>query len=201
MLSIFLARLVSVIFHPLFVPLYAVLYLFAGNPFLFGSEIGFAVRTIILNCIFFPLIAVLLMKALGIIESLELPSRQDRILAYIPVCVCLIWACTVLYKEAHIEALSDVMIGVCIALSIAFVVNSVYAKISMHTLGMGGLVAIALFSTQNIAIADTSYWLMAIILLAGMVGTARLLLKAHTLPEIYYGYFFGFMSCAFPLIF
>jgi membrane-associated phospholipid phosphatase len=35
---------------------------------------------------------------------------------------------------------------------------------------------------------------MAILLLAGVIGTARLYLKAHSLPEVLNGYLIGFAA-------
>ncbi len=201
----FLAQLISVVCHPLFVPLYAVLILLKADPFLFGVPFSydfiFILRTVLLNAIFFPLVAVVLMRSLNFIESYELPDRQQRIFVYIPTIIFYGWTYTVFLKSEYHEALGDIMLGASLAVSAALVINALYAKISMHTLGMGGLMAIALFVSRNMAKFDMSGVLMLVVLAAGAVGTARLLLQSHTYAEVYYGYMIGFLCMALPLIF
>jgi len=79
------------------------------------------------------------------------------------------------------------------------VVTSVFSKISLHTIGMGGLFAIALFSV-NIAVKDVSLILFLTIFIAGLVGTARMYLDAHNLKEVYNGYLVGFLSMFFAFL-
>lgn len=201
----FLAQFISVVCHPLFVPLYAILILLNADPFLFGEPLSydfmFILRTVVLNALFFPLITVMLMRGLNFIDSYEIPDRRQRILVYIPTIIFYSWTYTVFLKSEYHVAVGNIMLGATLAVSLALVINALYAKISMHTLGMGGLMAVALFVSRNIAKFDLSGTLMLVILVAGAVGTARLLLRSHTYAEVYYGYITGFLSMAIPFIF
>jgi hypothetical protein len=85
---------------------------------------------------------------------------------------------------------------------VAFVIN-VLDKISLHTVGMGGLVGMltitmGLFGANGIAIGGVTVglglMLLAGVLLAGMVGTARLALGAHDSVQVYSGYIVGFVA-------
>ena len=77
------AKLISIIMHPMFMMTYVLLVLFKFNPYLFGlagdkGQELFLITVVILS-VFFPLIAVLMMKALNIIESLEMKSKEERV--------------------------------------------------------------------------------------------------------------------------
>ena len=83
------------------------------------------------------------------------------------------------------------MFGVFISSSAALIAN-IYFKISMHAIGMGGLVGIAFVIMQQNTMLMT--WpLSAALLIAGLVCTSRLLISDHTQKEIYAGLLVGFI--------
>jgi membrane-associated phospholipid phosphatase len=102
---------------------------------------------------------------------------------------------------------SAFLLGAAIGLFIAFFIN-IFSKISAHAVGMGGLlgmvvITLLLFSHDTflvhlgaIGIYEVSmYWvLMLTVLLAGLVGTCRLILQAHEPTDLYGGYLVGFVS-------
>jgi len=81
------AHLNSYLFHPLFLPLYIILFLLYLHPTAFtGFSDATKVRVIfivIINLLFFPLLSVLLLKAVGFIDSIFLKTQKDRIIPYI----------------------------------------------------------------------------------------------------------------------
>ena len=72
---------------------------------------------------------------------------------------------------------------------LAFFLN-IFLKVSMHTIGMGCLFAISLkmlsLSNYNLIIPFS-----CVILVAGLVASARMKLGAHDPPEIYGGFLAG----------
>ena len=104
-------------------------------------------------------------------------------------------------------AYSIFVLGATIALFMAFFIN-IFSKISTHTAGMGGLIGMVvitmlLYSYDSFTVNTNLFGafemtmntvLMIVILLAGMVGTARLILDAHTNKELYMGFFVGIFS-------
>ena len=64
-------------------------------------------------------------------------------------------------------------------------------KISIHMVGAGGLVALIGFIAFYLKV-DLQFYLIISIVLAGITGTARLILKAHTPDQIYSGFLTGF---------
>jgi len=141
-----------------------------------------------------------LMRLLDFIDNYQLHDRKNRILVFIPTSFFFWWTFMVFLKSDYPEVLSDVMLGATISVCIALLITSVFSKISLHTIGMGGLFAIVLFSV-NIAVKDISLVLFATIFFAGLVGTSRMYLKAHNLQEVYNGYLVGFLSMFFAFVF
>lgn len=197
-------QICSIILHPIFVPLYAVMLLQYANPYMFGVQgtydYKFILGTVLFNAMFFPLVTMLLMKALGFIDSFELRDRKERIFVLIAACVFYIWTFNVFIRTEYNEVLSDLMLGASIGVSLALVIHAIYQRISWHTLGMGGLVAISIYTARILALTDILPFVALIILGAGLAGTARLGLQAHTPQEIWKGYMYGFLCMAFPLL-
>ena len=192
-----IAKIISVLFHPLFVPIYFVWFLLYIHPLAF---IGFSslqkFQTLIIVCInltIFPLVSVLLLKALGFIESIYLKTQKDRIIPYIACGIFFFWAFTVFKEQTKYPMILVVFIlGIFLASSAALIAN-IYFKVSMHAIGMGGLLGIfaVLFYNNNLSMA----WPLALVLIiAGMVCTARLLLNTHTPKDIYAGLLIGIVT-------
>jgi membrane-associated phospholipid phosphatase len=203
------ALLVSGVFHPLLVPTYMLVILVLVNPFLFGQEdVGLVFITVLINTLILPLVAVGVMRGLEMIDSFHLEDRMERIGPYLVVLVLYLWMYINFTRRGTVPtAYTAFTLGMVIALSITFFIN-VFSKISAHTVGMGGLVAMVLitmlfFDSQGMKVTlgslgdfriSLSLLLLFIILIAGLVGSSRLKLKAHVDIEIYGGYLIGFLS-------
>ena len=192
----FFAQMLSYVFHPLFLPFYVCWFLAYMHPSYFtGFSAAGKVRVLLmvsLNAIFFPLITVLLLKALGFLESFLAPTQKDRILLYISSMTFFFWAQYSLREQPEIpRILVAFMFGVFISSAAALMAN-IYFKISMHGIGMGGFVGIAFVIMQQNTMLMT--WPLSItLLIAGLVCTARLICSDHTQKEIYSGLLVGFI--------
>jgi len=191
-----LAKIFSYIFHPLFIPFYVCWFLEFVHPSYFS---GFSksgkmrvLLSVTINAVFFPLVTVILLKALGFLESFFNPSQKDRILLYISSMTFFFWAQYSLREQPAIpRILVAFMFGVFISSSAALIAN-IYFKISMHAIGMGGLVGIAFIIMQQNTMLMT--WpLSAVLLSAGLVCTSRLIVSDHSTKEIYSGLLVGFL--------
>ncbi len=190
------ANLLSYLFHPLFVPLYVISFLVYIHPSFFSGFSAAAKKQtlaiVFLNLIFFPLVSVLLLKAVGFIDSIFLRTRKDRIIPYMACGIFFFWAYTVFHKqEIYPPIMASFVLGVFFASSVGLLAN-IYFKISMHAIGMGGLLgALALVIKSNTMLMT---WPMALgILLTGLVCTARFVVSDHTEKEIYSGLLAGFL--------
>lgn len=191
------AKIISYIFHPLFVPVYIAWFLITVQPYFFS---GFSPAQKILVLIrffviysFFPLVTVLLTKALGFLDSIYLKTQKERVIPYI---ACGIYYFFMAYVLRHQPEFSKEVVQLAIAIFIASsagLMANIYMKVSMHAMGMGILVAFVAMLALNQANNYTLYFSVAL-LIAGVVCTARLIVSDHTSAEIYTGLLIGVFS-------
>lgn len=194
-----IAWVFSVLFHPLFIPMYVVYFLAFVHPSYFS---GFsqaakkqAMLIVMLNAVLFPLFTVLLLRALKFIDSFLLETRKDRIIPYIACGIFFFWTYTVFKEQARYPSIiASFMLGVFLSSSLALIAN-IYFKISMHAIGMGGVIGVALLVMLSNTMLMT--WPLSVALLAtGIVCTSRLLISNHSPREIYIGLAAG-VGCQF----
>lgn len=178
------------------------------NPYLFAvpdEKTKFIlVFSVIMLTVFFPLFSVFMMKMLDLIKSFKMEDRTERIGPLIASGVFYLWLFVNMKGNSMIpSAFSFFVLGSTIGLFSALLLNS-FTKISLHTIGMGGLLMGMVliryaFSYDNFFInlpfgsfnISTNVLLLMIIVIAGLVGTSRLVLKAHDEFDVYGGYIVG----------
>lgn len=197
------AQVISLIFHPLLILLYAFLILAWSNPFLFG-EISFqrVFENKTNNLLFIwmtifsfavPMLSVFMMRGLNLISDISMPQRTERIGPYIIVGLLYIVIFVNFNNNPTIPSeLRIFSLGATIALFMAFFIN-LFSKISMHTVAMGGFLAMVLIAIAR-SYAHNEYVFILAVMACGLVGTARMILGAHEPADIYGGYFIGFLS-------
>lgn len=188
------AIVLSYVFHPIFIPLYAAVFIVYIHPSYFsGFSADSKLKTILIlmqNAVFYPLFCVLLLKGVGFIESVFLRTQRDRIIPYIAAGIFFFWAFLVFKQQpAFPRILPSFMLGVFLASSAALLAN-IYFKISMHAIGVGGLVGFFLVIFRSNSMLMT--WPLCLaILITGFVCTSRLLIRSHQPKDIYMGLLVG----------
>ncbi|MBX3238482.1 MAG: hypothetical protein KIT80_06815 [Chitinophagaceae bacterium] len=192
----FFARLISFIFHPLFIGVYIAAYLVFVHPdyFIGVSKQGKAQTLLIfiVNAVFFPLLSVLLCKALGFIQSLFVQSQKERIILYSITMVFFFWTFYVFKNKDGVPSiLTQLSLGLFLSVIAAFIAN-IYFKVSMHATAAGGMLGIfvvILFTSAEVV----NLPLVIAVLLAGLICSARLIISDHSVKEITWGFFLGFL--------
>ena len=190
----FFAQLFSYLFHPLFIPLYVTFFLVFIHSNYF---VGFGIREKIwllvrvsYTMIFFPLVTVLLLKGLGFISSIFLKTQRDRIIPYIASGIFFFWAYLVFRNQPEIPTiLTSFTFAVFISSSAALMAN-IYFKISMHAIGMGGVLGLFFVIMQQNNMLMTVPLSIAF-LITGLVCTSRMIVSDHSPKEIYSGLIMG----------
>lgn len=187
----------SYLFHPVFVPVYVSLFLVYIHPAAFSgfsdAEKKQTILIILLNLVFFPLITVLLLRAVGFIESIYLRTQKDRIIPYIASGTFFFW-CYLVFKQQpqYPLILTSFVLGIFLASSVALIAN-IYFKISMHAIGMGSWLGVFFIILKNNDMLMT--WPLCIVLLiTGLVCSARILISSHQQKDIYMGLFVGIIT-------
>ncbi|MEI6412095.1 MAG: hypothetical protein WCR52_22070 [Bacteroidota bacterium] len=215
-MNIRVAKFFSFIGHPMLVLFYMLLLLMAVNPFAFGIRSMADPKAMVLIIsvfaitILIPGIGVAIMKPLGLIKSLQMPDRQDRTGPYIVGGVFYLWLVKNLMSLGSTPPLFvKFAVGTTVCLFLAFFIN-IFIKVSVHGSGMGGLVTMVLctiFAWPDAVLVISALGgtvvinlfviLVAVVILAGLVGVSRLALGAHSPVELALGYLLG---CASALI-
>ncbi len=189
-----LARLISILFHPIFMPILGISLLFYTNSYIsytLHKEMKNAVLLLVgLNTIAMPVLITSFLLWRGIISSPKMAHMRERTIPYAGTLV--FYALTIyLLKDVYLPAiLVRFMVAALISVFCAFIINFFW-KISAHLIGMGGLCgALACMSIK--LQTDVTWLLILAVFISGLVGASRILLKAHSPSQVYAGYFIGF---------
>ncbi len=200
-----IAHFFSIILHPTAILTYMAVLISLINPYLFGVRSlegnSVFILQVFFSTFFLPVVATVLMYFLGFIESLQMKDKQERIGPMIATLVFYTWVAYNFYKSSVVPTAFTVFTaGATIAMFFAFVIN-VFSKISLHAIGMGGLLGMVLltmvyydYGTFEVMgwMVSTNLLLIIVILLSGIVCSSRLILDAHEPIELYGGFFIGF---------
>lgn len=194
------ANILSYIFHPIFIPVYVTLFLVYLHPYFF---IGFTTQRKILVVIqaalmysFFPIVTVLLLKALKFIESIYLITQKDRI---IPLVTCIIWYFWIWNVWRNLDDYPREIVVFAMATFLASAIGlmmNIYMKVSLHAISAGVLLGFVFWLgfSQN---ANAGIYISVALLVAGMVCSSRLIVSDHSQKEVYGGLLAG--MAALPL--
>ena len=195
------ATFISYLFHPMLLPSYGTVLIIWANPHLFGAyklkgQLLWLIIVFIMTFIF-PAVWLVLMKRLQLINDFLFENAKDRIIPYIAIATFYLWTFKLFKPTVELtpysnQLISLMMLGSAITIFIGFFVN-IFRKISLHAMGAGAMAGLVL-SLIRIADFDLRLVFMIVLLLGGIIGTARLLLKAHEPREIWWGYGAGFIG-------
>ena len=190
-----LSKFISIILHPLWMPLFSVYlslnYVPSLKLFVYNS-LDFIYLSILVYTVILPLISVLFLIKLRVLGSLEMSHLNERCVALF---ITFFWMSFGLFSLQNIlnfvPILNAVLLGGCVIVLLAGIISLSW-KISLHMLGAGGLFGgvIAISFLYN----KTSILILLLILFSGMLGSARLHEKAHTLSQLYIGYLIGIIT-------
>ena len=191
------AKIISWIFHPVFIPVYVLIFLLREQAYLFvaltGGKKTLTVIQFAVMYALFPVVTALLLKALGFISSIYMKTQRDRIIPYV---ICMIYYFWVWYVIKNQSIYPDELIQFTLSVFISSVLglmSNAYMKISMHAMAVGAMATFILLLALQGAISSGIY-ISAVLLITGLVCTARLVVSDHTNKEIYTGLFIGVAS-------
>ncbi len=197
-----MARILSFLFHPLFAPLLTSLLVF-NLPiyinFKFGPIYFFYIGVIIfMNLIAAPLLVSIYLKKIGMVETLHMKNVDER---KIPYFICSIFYAFTYFLLAKIDFPSSYLVlfgAASISVIILFLASLAKLKISAHLTALGGVCGMLIFISVQLGV-DLSNWLIAIVLISGLVASARLSLSAHKPWEVLSGFGLG-IACQLVLL-
>ena len=192
-----LAKVLSVVFHPLLMPthLFAfILYYLPPPMFPLPLQVRWAVLALVFFTTFIiPALGTYAMIRAGQVDSFEMERREQRSLPLLFTGLCYATTAYLLYREPALDQLFYFIMGV-IAVSVFLTyLISLFWKVSAHSVGVGGVLGILFLLNRLMPDGLLLLPLSLAILLAGGVLSARLALHAHTPAQVYAGFGSGFL--------
>ena len=188
-----ISRLISTVFQPLFMPILGVLLLFTYTSFGVTHKQYFW-QVVIPAAVFsfaLPAILIYLLYRLKVVSDLSLSIRRERFFPYIITLVSYSIMIFIYSKMQMPRWFVMLMAAMVLIMAVAILVTLMW-KISAHMIGIGGLIGGAMSVSYFVERTNPYFMFIGLFILAGLVGTSRLILKRHTLPQVIAGFVLGF---------
>lgn len=188
-----IARVLSAIFSPLIISTYCTIIAMWLTPLSTVSENARFVASavvLVLTCVL-PMMILLWMMRFGHIKDMDISDRHQRLRPLLCVLVCYILAATYMYNvKAPLWLTLFYVAGCILTLTVALV--SLKWKISGHGAGMGAMIGmITAFIEGGYSEYNLLPWLCGTIILSGIVGSSRIILRRHSPAQVYAGIALG----------
>lgn len=189
----FLAKIISYLFHPLWMPLYVVLIFWEMDSrvhFFTQSSVWFYILLVVMiNSVIIPILMFWMMKRLSIISSLEMEYQKDRVYPFLITGIFYVTTWLVFYNFGILDLIAYLFIVAAVLVFIALIVN-VFWKISIHSMSMGAMSVFIIYMT-SVHFISTSWPTYLVVFISGLVGYARLKLGSHNPSQVYVGFLSG----------
>lgn len=188
-----IARVTSIVFHPLLMPTLGFFLLF--NSGFYFALLPWSVKKFILLVVFLST-CVLPALCIGLLAlnpkfDMNMEKNTDRVLPLMLSSVFYYLGYLIL-QRIPIFPIYNFFIVASILVQIALLVISLKWKISAHSAAIGGLVG-GFFGLSFRLQENPVHILILLVLIAGIVGTARLILGKHSNLQVYAGFLLGFL--------
>lgn len=196
---IFTARIMSMIFTPFYLPIVGLIALFI---FSYMSLLPMMYKLVMLAMVYLltvvaPSLLIHLYRLCQGWTSHELGRKERRLVPYITSIVCY-FACFFWMEYRNTPRVISIIVVVALTIQMVCALINIWWKISTHTAAIGG-VAGGLVSYSIAFSFNPLWWLCFVLILAGAVGTARMILRQHSLSQVVTGFLVG-AACAILVI-
>lgn len=196
---IFTARIISMIFTPFYLPIVGLIALFI---FSYMSLLPMMYKLVMLAMVYLltvvaPSLLIHLYRLCQGWTSHELGRKERRLVPYIISIVCY-FACFFWMEYRNTPRVISIIVVVALTIQMVCALINIWWKISTHTAAIGG-VAGGLVSYSIAFSFNPLWWLCFVLILAGAVGTARMIQRQHSLSQVVTGFLVG-AACAILVI-
>lgn len=207
-----IAQAISLLFRPFYLPLIGVaaffmFYLLDLHPVLLDITELLKIWTIVLVIIFLctvvaPQFLIYLYHKTHGLNFLPFVGKEHRIVPYMISIACYFvcyWVLTFLISAPQTH-MAKVILMAALVVQMACALINIKWKVSTHMAAigsfLGGLIAFSIIYSFN-----PIWWFCIVNLIAGVVGTCRMILRQHTLGEVIGGYVVGFVGALLTILF
>ena len=185
------ARVISAIFTPFSIPFLAFLILFL---FSYLRIMPIQYKLIVLGVVYcftilMPTLTIFLFRKINGFSPEDLGERKRRFMPFLLTISSYVFCLVMMHRLNIPWYMTGIILAALIMMVICIVVNLKW-KLSEHMAGVGAIVG-GLVSFSALFGYNPVWWLCLFILIAGVLGTARIILQHHTLGEVLVGFAVG----------
>ena len=189
-----ISHIISTVFQPLLMPAYGVMLLFVYTYFgvMYTYQFWQIVTPAILFSFAVPAVLIAILYRRKIISDLSLKVRSERFYPYL-ITLFSYSAMIIFYYRMHMPKWFMMNMTASVVVMVIAILINLSWKISAHMLGIGGLIGGAMAISYFVERSNPYYMFMGLFIIAGLIGTSRLILRRHTLYQVIAGFLLGFM--------
>lgn len=194
------SAIVSMVSTPFYMPLVGIIALFLFS-YLGMAPILYKLALLLIVYLFTVLVPTYLIRTYHRYQGLsphQASLRERRVIPYVISMFCY-FVCLYVLSLAHVTHVIRSLIIAALIIQLVCAMINVKWKISTHTAGVGGFTG-GLMAYSLILDFNPLLWLCILILLGGVVGSARIILRQHTLSQVVTGYCLGMMLSFFSIL-
>ncbi|MDZ7900058.1 MAG: hypothetical protein U5N85_18805 [Arcicella sp.] len=203
-----LAQILSALLHPLMMPTIIFAILFYGAPesvqnletFNGSARVGMLslkmglLILIFLQTFVLPVFTIYALHRFGFVGDLRMETLKDRRLPYLITVVIYTFIATFYtLKLQQLPEISIILTGIAFSVA-AVAIISLYWKISAHAVGISGTLGALIGIAVKYGNSELFYPILIIVLIMGLLISARLHLNAHTPSQVIAGSILGFIA-------
>lgn len=189
------ANFLSTTLSPLMMPTYGVfLTLWVSVLCLlpYGTRVTVLLLCMGITCIL-PLIFLSVLTHFKLVKDLHVDQREQRLLPFLFTALCYGVAAYFLFYRHSPQWFVMFLVGSALTVIVLALINLKW-KISAHMAGIGGVIALVYqIHVQGLSAFYLLWLLCIIIVVAGLLGSARMVLKRHNIWQVLAGLLVGFL--------
>lgn len=190
-----LARIISLLFHPLLMPSLGMLILFNSGTYLalIPPEAKRVILTItFLSTLVFPLSLLPILYFRKLISDLQIDKREERFLPFLLILILYILTFIFIFRLPLHNHIHSYALTFPVMVTVLMIAN-IRIKVSTHMFGIGGITGLILSLILIFAVPLQAYFVLAI-LAAGLTGTARKISGDYSSFELLGGFLLGLIT-------
>ena len=195
------AQIYSAVFSPFYATMWAFIWLFLFSylrtwPWFYKAYI---LIIVIAFTILLPRVAIEVLRRINRWTHWQLSTRVNRNIPYFFTVASYV-ACMLIFMQLNTASFMQGMVLATLATGMVCALVNTKWKVSAHMAGMGGLVGVV------IAFSYLFYFnpippMCLMLVLAGVMGTCRMILCQHSLSQVVVGFFIGFVCSLIFILF
>jgi len=196
-----LAKIISFVFHPLFMPLYGMWIIFSAPTIL-----GFLPLTvkrllfyiILINNVLIPVTLMPFFRYRNVISSYNIDDRHERVTPLLATTLLYSITSIIIFRFQIPYFLKSFIIASAFLVLMVTIINF-WWKISIYSAGMGALTAVVVILSVKMY-TFLIWYLIGVILAGGLVLSSRLRLNSHNPPQVWAGFVTGLLGLILSML-